>query len=248
MSTVPSTFLKQAGKILNSGQARTLLLTGNIHDLFFKKTGDSEDYVPLLPFLVHHWDLPNFILIIHELNGPIRFLHDAHAELMKRAWVKWRTGLNSEDIAIQRMLNKGQGVGDLHHVESEFEQHLQKAIGKPTLALELLRQMCLCSRSTSNGKPILEPSLLILIEGADLLLPESPISQLSDVGRQRVAICQDWFSDQGFLRSEDSVIMLAESRSQIHHRVANLPTSSKRKSRLLMNHHASISFPGSTDI
>ena len=223
MSHDASSFLKQAGKILNSGQARTLLLTGNIHDLFFKKTEESEDYVPLLPFLVHHWDLPNFILIIHELNGPIRFLHDSHAELMKRAWVKWRTGLNSEEIAIQRMLNKGQDTEDLHHIESEFDQHLQKAIGKPTLALELLRQMCLCSRSTSNGKPVLEPNLLILIEGADLLLPESPMSQLSDVGRQRVAICQDWFSDQGFLRSEDSVIMLAESRSQIHHRVANLP-------------------------
>jgi hypothetical protein len=223
MSHNASSFLKQAGKILNSGQARTLLLTGNIHDLFFKKKDETEDYVPLLPFLVHHWDLPNFILIIHELNGPIRFLHDAHAELMKRAWVKWRTGLNSEEIAIQRMLSKGRDTEDLQHIENEFDQHLQQAIGKPTLALELLRQMCLCSRSISNGKPVLEPNLLILIEGADLLLPESPMSQLNDVGRQRVAICQDWFSDQGFLRSEDSVIMLAESRSQIHHRVANLP-------------------------
>ncbi len=223
MSHNNTPFLKQAGRILNSGQARTLLLTGNIHDLFFKKTEDEEDYVPLLPFLVHHWDLPNFILVIHELNGPIRFLHDSDAELMKRAWVKWRTGLNSEDIAIQRMLNKGRNQEDIPSVEKEFEQHLQKAIGNPTLALELMRQMCLCSRSINDGKPILEPNLLILIEGADLLLPESPMSQLSDVGRQRVAICQDWFSDQGFLRSDDSVIMLAESRSLIHHRVANLP-------------------------
>jgi hypothetical protein len=223
MSYSSSSFLKQAGKILNSGQARTLLLTGNIHDLFFKKEDEIEDYVPLLPFLVHHWDVPNFILIIHELNGPIRFLHEAHAELMKRAWVEWRTGSNCEELAIQRMLNKGRDIKDLHDIETEFDHHLQKAVGKPTLALELLRQMCLCSRSISNGKPLLEPNLLILIEGADLLLPESPMAQLNDVGRQRVAICQDWFSDQGFLRSEDSVIMLAESRSQIHHRVANLP-------------------------
>ena len=223
MSHAAPTFLKKAGKILNSGQARTLLLTGNLHDLFYKNEGDTEDYVPLLPLLVHHWDLPNFFLIIHELNGPIRFLHDAHAEWMKRAWIEWRTGLNSEEIAIQRMLKKGAQGNDLHSIATEFDQHLQKAVGNPTLALELLRQMCLCSRSQSKGKPILEPNLLILIEGADLLLPESPMSSLSDVDRQRVAICQDWFSDQGFLRSEDSVILLAESRSLIHHRIGNLP-------------------------
>ena len=118
MSYSSSSFLKQAGKILNSGQARTLLLTGNIHDLFFKKEDEIEDYVPLLPFLVHHWDVPNFILIIHELNGPIRFLHEAHAELMKRAWVEWRTGSNCEELAIQRMLNKGRDIKDLHDIES----------------------------------------------------------------------------------------------------------------------------------
>jgi hypothetical protein len=87
MSREAPPFLKQAGRILNSGQARTLLLTGNIHDLFFKKEQDQEDYVSLLPFLLHHWDVPDFILIIHELNGPIRFLHKEHAALMKRAWI-----------------------------------------------------------------------------------------------------------------------------------------------------------------
>ena len=221
MSREAPPFLKQAGRILNSGQARTLLLTGNIHDLFYKKQEEVEDYVSLLPFLLHHWDLSDFILITHELNGPIRFLHPEQTELMKGAWVEWRTGMSDDEMAIQRMLEKGKS--DLDSVADAFEYHLNKAIGNPTLALELLRQMCLCSRTRRNGKSILKQNLLILIEGADLLLPESPLSQLSDVDRQRVAICQDWFSDQGFLRSEDSVIMLAESRSLIHHRLANLP-------------------------
>jgi len=46
MKTVPP-FLKQAGRVLNSGQARTLLLTGNINDLF-APAADDQDYVPLL--------------------------------------------------------------------------------------------------------------------------------------------------------------------------------------------------------
>jgi hypothetical protein len=69
-STPP--FLKQAGRVLNSGQARTLLLTGNIYDLF-GPVAPEQDYVPLLSVLTAEWDLPNYILIIYELNGPIRF-------------------------------------------------------------------------------------------------------------------------------------------------------------------------------
>ncbi|MEC8719629.1 MAG: ATP-binding protein [Verrucomicrobiota bacterium] len=222
MSQHPPPFLKAAGRMLNAGQTRTVLLTGNIHDLFYQKKGDDEDYVSLLPFLLHHWDLPNFMLLVYELNGPIRFLHPSHREAMKKAWVGWRRGLNNEQMAIQRMLHKG-AVDDEKAIAESFERHLQEAIGNPTLALEMLRQMCLCSRSRQGSRPSLKANLLILIEGADLILPEAPIAQMGDMDRRRVTICQDWFSDQDFLRSGDAVILLAESRSQIHHRIAKLP-------------------------
>ena len=75
MSQQAPPFLKAAGRMLNAGQTRTVLLTGNIHDLFYQKKKNEEDYVSLLPFLLHHWDLPNFMLLVYELNGPIRFLH-----------------------------------------------------------------------------------------------------------------------------------------------------------------------------
>ena len=107
MSQQAPPFLKAAGRMLNAGQTRTVLLTGNIHDLFYQKKKNEEDYVSLLPFLLHHWDLPNFMLLVYELNGPIRFLHPSHREAMKKAWVGWRRGLNNEQMAIQRMLHKG---------------------------------------------------------------------------------------------------------------------------------------------
>ena len=91
---------------------------------------------------------------------------------MKKAWVGWRRGLNNEQMAIQRMLHKG-AVDDEKAIAESFERHLQEAIGNPTLALEMLRQMCLCSRSRQGSKPNLKANLLILIEGADLILPGS---------------------------------------------------------------------------
>ena len=102
MKTVPS-FLKQAGRVLNSGQARALLLTGNINDLF-GPTGPDQDYVPLLNLLTREWDLPDYMLVVYELNGPIRFTREADAEKVRNAWLKWRSGYDGNELAIKRML------------------------------------------------------------------------------------------------------------------------------------------------
>lgn len=222
--TAPAyTFLKQAGRILNSGQARTLVLTGNIYDLFHLPGDQGGNYVPLLNFLAANWNLPEFIIILYELNGPIRFLRETDGEKVRDAWFQWRVGYDSNELAVKRMLATGQAQLELDGVAKAYDDSLRTAISNPTLALELLRQMCLCSRAERDGRRLLQENLLILIEGADLLLPEAPIANLSDTDRHRVAIGHDWFSDPGFLNGNDSVVLLVESRSLLHHRLGRLP-------------------------
>lgn len=217
-------FLKQSGRILNSGQARTIVLTGNIYDLFcLSRDEDDADYVPLIDFLSANWNLSNLILIVYELNGPIRFLRDDDNQKVRDAWFQWRVGYDSNELAVKRMLATGQAIVELDGVAKAYEDSLRTALNNPTLALELMRQMCLCSRTEIGGKRLLKENLLILIEGADMLMPEAPITSLSDTDRHRVVICQDWFSDPGFLHANDSVVLLAESRSLINHRIARLP-------------------------
>lgn len=217
-------FLKQAGRVLNSGQARTVLLTGNINDLFCFSQDGTDDYVPLIPFLTANWDLPNLIVIVYELNGPIRFLREPDQEKIRNAWFQWRVGLDSNQLAIKRMLAPTRSAAEeLEVVAQAYEANLRQATSNPTLALELLRQICLCSRTVIEGKRLLGENILILIEGADMVMPDAPISSLSDVDRQRISICHDWFSDPGFVNGGDSVVLIAESRSLIHHRIARLP-------------------------
>lgn len=216
-------FSRKAARILNSGQSRSILLTGNIHDLFCHPTEAGEEYVPLLNFLLAKWNIPNLILIVYELNGPIRFSRDADCQKVRDAWLQWRSGYDGNELAIQRMLAKGKAAANLDHIVETFDESLRKAVSNPTLALELLRQMCLCSRTELNGKALLSESLLILIEGADMLIPDAPMTGLSDLDRQRVTICHDWFSDPGFVNGGDSVALIAESRSLLHHRIARLP-------------------------
>ena len=227
-------FLSRVGRLINSGQSRCVLLTGNLYDLFYLedaqvkgslpegKAGDG-DYVPLIEFLVAKWSVPGVIIAVYELNGPVRFTRAGDREKLRDAWLKWRTGLDADQLAVKRMLSSRKLEAQETATAEGFEAHFQDSIGNPTLALEFMRQLCLCSRSELGGRPVLEERLLFIIEGADLILPEGEITSLSDTDRHRVSICHDWFSDPGFMNGDDSVILLSESRSLMNHRVARLP-------------------------
>ena len=213
-------FWKEAGRILNAGQTRTVVLTGNIYDLFRLEAKDQPvRYAPMFDVLATKWAVPSAIVISYELTGPLRFFGERAREKMREAWITWRTGLDSNERAIKKMLATQKAQAEFEYVGKEFDANLTKAIGNPTLALAMLKQMCVCSRST-NG---LKENLIIILESADMILPENPIPRLSDNDRKRIAVCQDWFSDPEFAAGRDSVILIAESRSMLHRRVGQLP-------------------------
>jgi hypothetical protein len=232
MSAPDCAFLKAAGRILNSGQSRSLALTGNVHDLFRMerpapptKAGSAAiaapptvDYVPLIDFLSAQWDLPDHVVVVYELNGPIRFLRSADRDRLRDAWTRWRTGLDTDAFAIENMLTSGKAQARMETMGKTFDASVGATSGNSGIALEFLRQLCLCSRTVLTDR-----NLIVLIEAVDMLVPEGPITNLPDADRQRVAICQDWFADPGFVNGGDAVILLAESLSQINSRIARLP-------------------------
>ena len=224
--------------LINAGTSRSLVLSGNIHDLFFVREEDNTDYIPLVPFLTRSWDIPGFILIVYELNGPIRFAQETEREKVKRAFNLWR-GITEADLDISasgRTTGAGQRresaentlLGSLDAAtessDASFTQYMNHAIGSPTLALELLRQFCLLSRSTNaQGEKLLPEKLIILIEATDMLLPEGEIRSLSLPDRHRVSIVQDWISDSNFMNGNDTVAFIAESPSLVNSRIIRLP-------------------------
>ena len=217
--------------LINSGTSRSLVLSGNIHDLFFLKEEERTDYIPIVPFLTHSWDIPGFILIVYELNGPIRFAQDTEREKVERVFNRWR-GLTETgtDIDAPPSPSSGRATAGgsldtaIEPSNASFSQYMTDAIGSPTLALELLRQFCLLSRSTnSDGEKFLSEKLIILIEAADMLLPEGEIRSLSVQDRHRVSIVQDWISDSNFMNGNDTVIFITESPSLLNSRIIRLP-------------------------
>lgn len=204
-------FFTRFARIVNSGQSRSVVLCGNIHDLFW----DGEKYVPLIPFLCKKAKADRVIQLVYELNGPIR-IAEPDRRMLADAWIEWKSGIDANTLALRDLHRK---QSDAEFLRTEFDQHFREAVGNSTLALEFLRQLTICSRTALRG------SLLILIEAADMLLPagSGDIATLNDRQLRRISIVQDWFGDPAFVNGRDSVCLVAESRSLIHPRVAKMP-------------------------
>ena len=218
--------------LINSGTSRSIVLHGNIHDLFFIEDDDAEDYIPLVPFLTRSWDIPGFILIVYELNGPLRFLRASDRDKVKTAFDQWRGATEpslqetSRHFALPGSFKRSNGSTAKRREsdDNKFAEYLNDAIGSPTLALELLRQFCLISRSKNHlGEKFLNEKLLIIIEATDMLLPEGEIRSLNLADRHRISIIQDWISDSEFMKSTDTVVFISESKSLVNSRVVRLP-------------------------
>ena len=211
MTELKYPFFTRLAEILNSDQSRSVILSGNVYDLYFNGT----EYVPLIPFVADKSGTSGLIRMVYELNGPIRIIDDR--ERIKNAWIAWKSGVDTETLVIRGMRARGESEYDL--LAKQFDQLLLDAIGNPTLALETMRQLTIASRSNLSG------NLMILIEAADMLLPmgNGDLSSLNDKQLHRISICQDWFSDPAFMQGGDSVIMVAESSSLIHARISQLP-------------------------
>lgn len=204
-------FFTRFARMLNSGQARSVILCGNIYDLFW----DGQDYVPLIPFLTRKSQADGVIQLVYELNGPIR-LKDEDRAALQDAWVAWKSRLEPGLLGLRDVQRR---QSQLELLQRNFDQHLAQAIGNPTVALEFLRQLTVCSRAA------LRQHLLIVVEAADMLLPagNGDLASLNDQQLRRISIAQDWFGDPAFVAGNDSVCLIAESRSLIHPRIARLP-------------------------
>ena len=210
-------FYSRLARIINSGQSNSIIISGNIHDLFW----DETNYVPLVPYLLTTAAPANRIQLVYELNGPIRLTPDHQARL-KDAWVKWRAGrIKQPEKGLKETLTDILNGKANANPADVFDANLtDNAMGNSKFALEFLRQLCFCSREALK-----DTDLLIIIEAADMLVPAGTgdVASLNDEQLKRVAIIQDWFCDPRFMNARDTVCLLAESRTLIHPRISRLP-------------------------
>jgi len=79
-----------------------------------------------------------------------------------------------------------------------------------------MRTVLIANRKGGVGKTLIAVTLASALAGRGLRVA------LADADRHRVNICHDWFSDPECTRGADSAVLIAESRSLLHHRVGQL--------------------------
>lgn len=205
-------FYPKVAKIINNGKSRSILVTGNIHDLFF----DGKEYVPLVDFLAAKCKIEStesnrgVTVVVYEINRAIRVVNNE---------VELRTAFNMfKGVTPTPARQSIEGKRQTQAPVNDFDTLINQTVENPTLAMEFLRQLTVASRQMR-----LKNDLIIIVEGADYLLPVGQLATLSWADRRRVSVVQDWLSDPKFMNGHDSVIMLAESRSLIHDSVGQLP-------------------------
>ena len=173
MTTVKYDFPRETAVAINSGQATSIVIQGNIYDLFFinKDNDETGDYVALIEFLSARWNIPGVILIVYEPSGKIWIVNEANKEKLKNAWTRWKTGFTDNELAIKEMLSINKIRAHAEDMGASFENLLDQAGKDPVMAVDLLRQLCACSSANIGTDPILKENLVIIIDQADMLLP-----------------------------------------------------------------------------
>lgn len=217
-------FIEEAKRIFAAGLSRTLIVSGNIYDLFFVKESRDADgrYVPLMELLTSSWNEPDTMQVIYEINGPIHFVRKEDRQSAKAGWTKWRGGISDAKMEVARHFDYKMDK-TIEAASTNFENGMQKAVEGPAAAFEFLRQLCICARTRVQNEQLINKKLLIIVEGADKILPDAEIIRLSDADRQRMMTCFDWFSDPAFVNGPDSVVLLTESASLVNRTIATLP-------------------------
>lgn len=203
-------FHKQIAKIHNSGLSRTVIVCGNVYDLFHNE--EKNEYLPLIPFIQEKSKGP--MKLTYELNGPIRMKTEDKVKL-KNAWISWKAGI---DINTLLLTDLSKNKNDANKFATDFDKNFEDSIGNPTCALEFMRQIAIVSRTQ-----LPKESIIFIVEAADMLLPNSSLDSLTDKQLHRISIVQDWVCDPAFVNGSDTLILVSESRGLIHSRIAKLP-------------------------
>lgn len=223
-------FRTQVNRVLNSGQSNSVVLSGNVHDLFFipgKNEGDPGEYISLTEYLTNKWgNRLDVIPIVYEPNRQIRFQNDGDKKRMRDAWSAARMGVDPNVLAVMQLTATDSERKKLDEPGASFDLAMKTSLERPAYALQLLRSFCQTPVSYTDPddkKTVKTSRLIIIIEWADMLLPEAEISRLSEIDRLRLSICQDWFSDPSFTHGRNSVVLLTESIGLMNSRVTTLP-------------------------
>lgn len=228
-------FIGELASSMASGRSRSLVLSGNVQDLFYSKKDGRSRYVPLVQLLIDKFSFGGKVVVggedvdlavLHmDLNDGIRFLNGCEAAV-RNMFEAWAIGIDKvSDLPNTRRPRWADAEPSTldrksREVQETLDKKLQEARSNNGVALLLLRRFVEASQATVGG-----PKFFIVIQAADLLVPagEGDVGKLQPGTVRKIAVLEDWFTDPRFMDGRSTVVLLSESYHSIHPRITRLP-------------------------
>ncbi|MEQ8818704.1 MAG: ATP-binding protein [Sumerlaeia bacterium] len=218
-------FFREIADRFLSRQSNQFLLTGNVSDLFdglgISCSADEPDnahrYVGLERYLAERLERRGRLVITYNIARGIDFGVETSDKARRNECYNALREFYSKADRLGAMMSQK----DIDKRAAKFDRSVVESQVYSFLTLRFLEELCLLARQRREG-PI-SGGLTIIVKHAEMLLPDAPLAQMSDIDRQKLTLLTEWFTDPEFLESNEQVILVAPTMASIHETLRRLP-------------------------
>lgn len=209
-------FFREIATRFRAGQSNVFLVSGNVLDHIdglgvtcpADQPRHEARFGPLEVFLRRRLEARGRIVVSYNIARGLSFSGDAARGAVRDFFRQW-------DLT---------GPVDDPRTQESRAMRFDRALGESAvysyMTLRFLEELCRLLRSRAGAAPM---QLTILVQHAEMLLPDAPLAQMSDLDRQKLTLLREWFGDPAFQQSSEMVILVSTTEAGVNGDIRRLP-------------------------
>lgn len=209
-------FFREMADLFISRQGNVFLLTGNVSDLIdglgvtcsLANEDAADRYCYLDRYISRRLQARGRCVLTYNIARGINFPDSDSHKALRNFYSRFDA--SGEVMEENDRARRG----------SRFDRSVGESQVYSFLTLKFLEELCRLARQHPRDVP---GSISILIKHAETLVPDSPVSRLSDIDRQKLTLLTEWFTDPDFIDSNEQVILIASTEAAVQGDLRRLP-------------------------
>lgn len=210
-------FLREIAERFLSRQTNQFLLTGNVSDLVdgagvlapWSAKEHAARYGRVEAYIEKRLSVRGRTVITFDIARGIRFQSNEAFNALRAYYAE-------EDAAGPIV-----SLNDQTRRAQRFDRTIAESQVYSFVTLKFLEELCRLARRRPTG-PVANGLTIVLLH-AEMLLPDAPLAQMSEIDRQKLTLLTEWFRDPDFLASNDQVLLIAPTVAGVHEALRTLP-------------------------
>ncbi|HOV13612.1 MAG TPA: ATP-binding protein [Spirochaetota bacterium] len=194
-------FFKEFSKDFLSGEFNQFVFSGNIYDIF----QHENEYLNLSDFLKRKLSATRTVISFTVADG-IDFVSK-----------------KDRDDFINTLAENLTFFETLEDKRSWVIKSIAASKIQPLEGLKILKEASKISVQKDIKKSFSKPFAFLILH-AETIIPDIEVSRMNDFDRQKLVFLRDWLCDEYFINSNDLLIFVSQTTSEIHKSLINLPS------------------------